>query len=236
VKRTPHDARGITRAARGGTGAAPPRVGSTEPTRRGRDGFRLSWGVPRPPSNAALAAFLAAGLFLLAAGRARALSPADVRGTYRLQGTARLDARPFPARDEELHADAVLAPGAAPGQLRVRLSGEGLSCELIATLGADGALAFAPGQRCPAELQGGEAEGKLEGRLLSGSGRVSEEALSLELAFSLSGAVRLRAGGALDSVGGFLALPGTGGSDLPVRGEVRGRAQGRRDRSRAAGG
>ncbi len=186
-----------------------------------------------PPTSAAL---LAAVLLLPGAGDAGALSPADVRGTYRLQGTARMDVRPFPARDEELHADAELAPGAATGELRVRLSGEGLTCELVATLSADGALAFAPGQRCPAELRGGEAEGKVEGWLLAGSGRVRKELLTLELSFSLAGAVRLRAGGTLDALGGLLALPGAGGSDLPVRGEVHARAQGRRDRSRAAGG
>jgi hypothetical protein len=193
--------------------------------------------VPRPPHTAGLpAALLAAGLLLPCAGEAGAPSPAEVRGTYRLQGTARLDARPFPARDEELHADAVLAPGRAPGQLRIRLSAEGLTCELAATLSADGGLAFAPGQRCDVELQGGEVEGKVGGRLLAGSGRVREELLTLELSFALAGAVRLRAGGTLDALGGLLALPGAGGSDLPVRGEVRGRAQGRRDRSRAAGG
>jgi hypothetical protein len=180
--------------------------------------------------------FLAAVLALLGAGSARARPAGLPQGTYRLEGTVEVDARPFPAHDEALHADAVLVPGPAAGHLRVRLSGEGLSCELDASVGADGALSFAPGQRCRAVLRGGDAEGAVEARLTAGNGKVREEALSLALSFSISGAVRLRAGGALDSVGELLSLPGAGGSEVQVSGEVRGRAEGRRDRSRAADG
>ena len=177
-----------------------------------------------------LAALLAAGLAILSA-RSAAARPS--RRTYRLGGMVRLDARPFPARDEEVHVDAVLIPGVAPGELRVRLMGDELDCELIAAIREESALSFAPGQRCRVQLRGGEAEGNIEARLLAGSGQVHEEVLSLELAFAVSGAVRLRAGGSLESLGGWFAVPGQG-SEIPVRGEVRGRAQGRRDRSRAA--
>lgn len=181
---------------------------------------------PRPSLALAAAALLCAA--------AAPNPPQDLHGTYRLQGRASVDAQPFPAQESEVRADAVLAPGARAGEVRIRLAGEGFSCELTATMDASGALAFAQGQRCTADLRSDETEGRVEGRLSSGSGRLRDDVLDLQLAFALSGAVRLRSGGALDSIGQVLSLPGSGGDPVPVRGEARGRAQGRRDRSRAA--
>jgi len=153
-----------------------------------------------------------------------------IRGTYRLQGRAQVDARPFPAQDEEIHADAVLSPGARGGQVRIHLAAQGFGCELAATLDAAGALALAPGQRCAVDLNGDEVVGHVEARLVSGSGRVTGDALWLELAFSLAGTVSLRPGGTLEALGRVLV----GSDPVPVRGQASGRAEGRRDRSRAA--
>jgi len=178
----------------------------------------------------ALAAVL--GVVVVAATPAAA-PPADVHGTYRLVGLATVDARPFPARQDEVRADAVLSPGSRAGQVRIHLVGQGVVCELDASLDAAGGLALAQGQRCAADLATEETEGRVEARLVSGMGRLRDEVLELELAFALSGTVRLRAGGTLDALGKALSLPGAGGDPVPVRGQARGRAEGRRDRSRA---
>jgi hypothetical protein len=171
----------------------------------------------------------------LAAGAAPPAAPAapDVLGTYRLRGRALIDARPFPARDEELHADAVLARGEGASGVRLHLAGDGFACDLAGTLAADGALAFAPGQRCAADLRSDEVDGRVEARLRAGTGRVREEVLTLDLAFTLSGSVRVRSGGALDALSAVVPVPGAGGEPVPVSGEARGKAEGRRDRSRA---
>jgi hypothetical protein len=190
--------------------------------------MRVSSGLPAVRARVAAALAIA-----LAAAPARPV-PAGVRGTYRLQGRAMIEASPFPARDEEIHADAVLSPGAGAGQVRIRLAGQGFACELLATVDAAGGLALAAGQRCTADLRSEETEGRVEARLLSGVGRVSEEALSLDLAFALSGSVRVRSGGGLDALGQALSLPGADGEPVPIHGRARGRAEGRRDRSRAA--
>lgn len=164
---------------------------------------------------------------------AAAATTRDLGGTYRLQGRAQVDARPFPSGDEEVHADAVLSPGARAGQVRIHLAGQGFACDLDASVDAAGALALAQGQRCSIELRSDQTEGQVEGRLVSGGGWLRGEVLELDLAFALTGAVRLRSGGSLDALGKALSLPGAGGDPVPVRGEARGRAQGRRDRSRA---
>ena len=167
-----------------------------------------------------------------------ALARADDRaaaaaGTYRLAGAAHIEAAPFPARDEEVHADAVLSPGPAPHSVQVSLAVDTFRCELRAALDAAGGLTLAAGQRCPVELSE-FGEGHAEATLRSGSGTVRGGALALRVLFSLSGRVRLRAGGALDAVGAVLSLPGTGGRWTDVSGELRGQAAGQRDASRAA--
>lgn len=172
---------------------------------------------------------LAALLLAAAAAPAR-----NVWGTYRLAGSARVAASPLPEREVDLHADAVLSPGAREGELRVRLAAEGASCALTALLAPGGALAFAPGQTCSVELRSPEAEGRVQARLTAGSGRARDGLLFLDLAFSLSGALRIRA--AEDALGALLGAPGGGEAAVPVRGEARGSAQGHRDESRATGG
>ena len=173
-------------------------------------------------------------VLLLAALAAPATSGPEVRGTYRLQGSARVDARPFPATEQEVHADAVLSPGARAGEVRIHLAGQGFACELLAALDAAGTLTLTRGQRCTIAFLNDDTEGRIEAKLVSGRGRVSDEALRLELSFSLAGSVRLRPGGSLAALGQALSLPGAGGDPVPVRGEASGRAEGRRDRSRMA--
>ncbi len=186
-----------------------------------------------PSTRLACRVLAALGTFLLAPPAAAATSR-DVGGTYRLQGRARVDARPFPATDEEVHADAVLSPGARAGQVRIHLAGQGIGCDLAASLDATGTLALAQGQRCSIELRSDQAEGQVEARLVSGSGSLRDEVLVLELDFALSGSVRARPGGSLETLGRALSLPGAGGDPVPVRGRAHGRAEGRRDRSRTA--
>lgn len=175
------------------------------------------------------AAFLASSPAVGASADGRALL-----GTYRLHGRAWLDAPPFPAREDEVHADAVLAPGAAPGTVRLRLDVLGGSCALDATLDGAGALTIAPGQRCPVELASETTEGQAEARILAGRGRIQDGVLDLELDAAVTGSVRLRGGGALGSLGKVLSLPGSRERPVAFEGEARGRAAGRRDRSRAA--
>jgi hypothetical protein len=164
---------------------------------------------------------------------ARGDALAGAAGTYRLSGAAHVEAIPFPAHDEEIHADAVLSPGPGPRGVRLALAVDTFRCELRATLDAAGGLAFPPGQRCPVAL-GELGEGHAEATLRAGSGSLRGDALDLTLAFALSGRVRLRAGGALDAVGSVLSLPGTGGRFTDVTGEARGQAAGRLDASRGA--
>ena len=185
--------------------------------------------------SAAARAGLAGALSAVFATLAARAAPADVSGTYRLEGRGRIDVAPFPAREEEIHLDAVIAPGPSADRVHLHLAAQGISCELSASLDAAGNLALSPGQRCTADFRGDEASGSLAARLLEGRGRVAGEALELALAFSLSGALRARPGSALDSLGEALSLPGAKGDLVPVHGEVRGRAEGRRDRSRATG-
>jgi hypothetical protein len=185
----------------------------------------------QPPALSLLALAVAAAT--PAAGVPPPVSVAELSGTYRLSGTAEIDAEPFPSRREELHADAVLSPGASAREVRVDLAVETFRCTLHAEAGADGGLAFPPGQRCPVAL-GALGEGHATATLREASGAARADGLELSLAFAVSGRVRLRAGGALDAIGQALSLPGTGGRWADVSGEARGWAAGMRDASRAA--
>lgn len=159
-------------------------------------------------------------------------APPDASGTYRMEGEGRVDAHPFPPRQAELHADAVLTIGAGDA-VHVHIAGQGLSCDLTGTLDAEGTLTLGPGQRCATDLAGDVVDGRVEAQLVSGTGRLRGEELKLQLAFTVSGAVRLRHGGLLQGIGSRLALPGAG-DPMPVRGAGQAQATGRRDRSRAA--
>lgn len=187
-----------------------------------------------PATRAAICGAVVAVGSAILAPPAAASTPRDVGGTYRLEGRAQVDARPFPSADEEIRADAVLALGAAAGQVRIHLAGQGLTCDLTASLDQAGALSLAQGQRCTADLHSDETEGRVEARLVSGSGSLRDDVLALVLDFALSGSVRARSGGSLEALGRALSLPGAGGDPVPVRGRAHGRAEGRRDHSRAA--
>jgi hypothetical protein len=185
--------------------------------------------------GARLAALLAtaAALALLPRPAAAAPSPAEaIRGTYRLAGTARVDAGPALSRNVEGRADAVLSPGRGARAVRARILAQGHACELEATLGEGGALAFAPGQRCAFDVADEGARGRVEARLRSGTGRCAGGRLSLDLAFALEGALALRTAQRVEVMGSTIELPAAWTPELPLRGEARAAAEGKRDESR----
>jgi hypothetical protein len=191
--------------------------------------------APRP--RAALGAALAAAAVVAAslAGAPAAAATADgIRGTYRVEGTARVDAGPILSREVAVRADAILRRGDRPRRLRVRLAAEGHACELDATLEERGALAFAPGQRCTIDLRDPAARGQVDATLREGRGHVRERALALELVWELSGGLALRTRERIEVLGREVELPAAWTPELPVRGEARARAEGARDDSRAA--
>lgn len=164
---------------------------------------------------------------------AGAASPAGVAGTYRMQGTVRVAPGALPAHDVDARGDAVLEPGGAAGLVRARLAARGQRCVLEARLAPSGALAFEAGQRCRVVLDDEDAKGTVDATLASGGGHALDGRLELELAFRLEGAVQLRSG-ALEVLGTAFGKPGLA-AEVPVNGEARARAEGRRDESRGGG-
>ncbi len=158
-------------------------------------------------------------------------APADLPGTYRLEGEGRVDPRPFPPRQAELHADAVVTSRDAGG-VHLQLSGPGMTCDLEGTVDAGGTLTLARGQRCASDLRNDLVDGRLEARLVSGSGWLRGDQLELEVSFTVSGAIRLKSTGLLGDLATRLS-GGTTAEPVPVNGEGRARARGWRDRSRA---
>ncbi len=153
------------------------------------------------------------------------------REIYRLHGTVHIASTPFD-RDMELHADAVVEPGPGQRDVVLHLASMGYRCRFVATRDAAGTLAFPPGQACVLEIRSPEARGRVQVRLTSGRGRLREEDLSVAFTSELSGAVTVSAGSPLIVFG--RTVPGTRGAEIPVRGEARAIAEGRRDHSRAA--
>ncbi len=168
--------------------------------------------------------------FAAAVPDATRADPADLLGTYRLEGRTWLHARPFPEREDDVRADAILTQGAAEGKVRVRLAGKSAVCELDATVDDAGALTVPAGQRCPVNLASDRTEGLAEARVLSGKGRVENDVLRLELRGALTGNVRFRPG-ALGALGRVLAPRS---APVAFEGEAGGLASGHRDRSRAS--
>lgn len=153
------------------------------------------------------------------------------RATYRMHGTIHFAGAAL-ARDMELHADAVVEPGAGPGDVVLHLASMGQRCRVVARCDAAGMLAFPPGQACVLDIRSPNAQGRVEVRLASGGGRLREKDLSLSLRSELSGAVTVGSGRPVVVLG--RPVPGTGSSTIPVHGEARATAEGRRDHSRAA--
>jgi hypothetical protein len=179
----------------------------------------------------ALAALALSGASPAPATRSTPSAPTE-RGTYRLEGTAHVDATPF-GRDVEVRADAVIRPGSGPRELRVRIASQGQVCELVARLGDAGALVFAAGQVCPIALEDPDMRGHVEARLRAGRGRIGDGRLAVELAFDLTGSVRLAAR-SLQVFGAELPVPAALATDVPVKGLASASVAGRRDESRAA--
>jgi hypothetical protein len=190
---------------------------------------------PPPPRRRAARVAAAAALALGAVVTAAAPRGAGaIHGTYRLSGTARVDAGPILSRNVETRADAVLSPGRGSRAVRARLVAEGHACELAATLGDGGALTFDPGQRCTFEVRDPDARGRVEARLRSGQGRCEGGKLALDLTFELTGALSVRTAQRVEVMGSSVELPAAWTPELPLRGEARTVAEGKRDRSRAA--
>jgi hypothetical protein len=202
-------------------------VTSSDP-RAGRPARRTSRRTGRRSGWAAAAV----GVLAAAALRATAAPPArdDLGGTYRVRGTARIDAAPPVGRTMDARGDAVVRAGPA-GEVRVRLASMGHSCELTGSRSSDGALAFAAGQRCTFELADPEARGRVEARLRTGRGRLAGRHLALDLAFQLSGAVSFRTSQAVQVLG--VEVPSSWTPSLPVDGGASVQAEGDRDESRA---
>jgi hypothetical protein len=167
-----------------------------------------------------------------AAVPATAAPPAPA-GEYRLDATVRVRASGLPEEQLREEGRAVVSP-AGPGRVRVRLAARGKSCELQARAGPKGELAFEAGQRCLFELDENEgARGRVEGTLRSGSGRAQGDALELDLAWELSGVVRMQLGGQrIQVMGSELAIPDGLAPETPVRGTAEARVEGRRSGAR----
>ncbi len=155
----------------------------------------------------------------------------EIRGTYRLHGTARVGLGGVLERDVALHADAVLERGARAGEVLVRVDAEGYGCDLVAQVDAAGALAVPAGQQCAVRISSPDARGRLAARLRSGRGRVGAGRLSLELAGDVEGALQRRTGG-VRVLG--QEVPRGWTPELPIHGPVAASAEGTVDRSRAA--
>lgn len=183
------------------------------------------------------------GRLARAAALACALAPADphaaprapardeLGGTYRMEGTSRVDAVAPLGGDLEARGDAIVRTGAA-GAVRLRLAAEGQVCELAATRADDGALSFEAGQRCAFDLREEDARGHVEARLRSGRGRLQGRHLALDLAFDLSGKVAVKTAAKVQVFG--MELPSAWTPDIPLDGAATVHAEGDRDESRAA--
>jgi hypothetical protein len=178
--------------------------------------------------SVALVSALAAAL----AAPALASPPSDdPGGTYRMRGTAQIDAAAPLGRDLDSRGDAIVRAD-GPGALRVRLASMGQACELSASRKADGALAFDAGQRCVFDLQDPDARGHVEGLLRAGQGRLRDRHLALDLVFELTGKVALRTAAGVQMLG--VELPSAWTPDIRLDGGAAVKAEGDRDESRAA--
>ncbi len=175
---------------------------------------------------------VAVGVLAALAGPAAAGAPArdDLAGTYRIQGTARVDAAAPLGRQIASRGDAIVRT-AGGGGVRLRLASMGQACELTASRAADGALSFAAGQHCLFDLRDPGARGHVEARLRAGRGRLRDRHLAVDLAFDLSGVVSLRTSEAVQMLG--VEIPASWTPDLPVDGGASVQAEGDRDESRA---
>jgi hypothetical protein len=175
-----------------------------------------------------IAAVLAAAL-LAAPGAAAAATPSSAfAGRYPMDVTARLHGEPLGDREVSEAADAVITAVPGRAEVRVRLTSGRYACELSARVEA-GALVLAPGQACALELAETGAHGRVDARLRSGRGRLEGDALVLEAAWELSGAVALGPGGGkVDVLGTSVELPVA--PKVPVTGTAAATARGSRMR------
>ena len=194
----------------------------------------LGRGTPANIRSAARALTLLA-VSLLAHPAVAGPMAAGARGTYRLRGTARMNAGPILPSEIDVRADVILRPGAGERGIVAQVRSMGHVCDLKAQLAGDGTLAFAPGQVCLLELDSPEVAGRVESRLESGGGRVTAGTLELNLAWQLSGSIRPSPWSPLIPVNGTASAAGKGmARQLPRRGSIGRRRHGERRLRREA--
>jgi hypothetical protein len=158
-------------------------------------------------------------------------------GTYRLHGTANVDAKPMLDRTVEVHADAVLKPGRGPArEVVVTVAAEGGACDLTALIDEAGALEFRRDQQCAVEIHSPDARGHLDAVLRSGRGQVRGEQLELSLSFGVQGVMSVRTADRVEVLGREVEIPAAWTPETPLRGQADASLLGTRDRSRAAQG
>jgi hypothetical protein len=181
--------------------------------------------------RAILAGVIALPALLAAAVVAAAPPPAAPRpippGRYPLRATARVDTDRLGRSERALDVLALVAPGAKPGDVTVHLRSQGQECALRARPDPVGDLAFAPGQRCRATLDGEDVRGTFDARLTEGSGELRDGELVLRLRFEVTGTLRTRL-----AIPGAEALGEAWTPELPLRGVASGTGRGREERAR----
>jgi hypothetical protein len=152
----------------------------------------------------------------LARAAAAPAAPEDVAGRYALRGAASVHAPSLLDGPVAASVDAVVA--AAGRDVRIRLTWGRAVCEVRARLGADGALAFAPGQACDLALDEPEVRGRVLARVRDARGVLRGGAMSLEATCDLSGAASVRIAPRVDVPGTDMRLPGAWSPRTDVRG------------------
>lgn len=126
----------------------------------------------------------------------------------------------LPAREYPLDVLALVAPGEAPGTVRLHLRSRGHACELRAVLGERDVLTIPAGQTCVVELDEAEGRGRVEARLRSASGRLAHRELSLQSTWEVSGSASLSSGGRVLVPGTTIEVEVPAAPSVPVRGTV----------------
>jgi hypothetical protein len=191
-----------------------------------------------PPLPSIAAALLASAVAWPEAARAREAPAASSRpvtsGRYLVTGTARANVTVLPAREYPVDVLVMVAPGDGPGGVRLHLRSRGYACELRGRVGKEQVLALEPGQSCQVELQGPDQRGRIDARLQSGKGRLSQGELSLQLAWDVGGSVSVSSGSRVTIPGTSVELTLPEAPAVPVRGTVEAEVRGPRDDSARA--
>jgi hypothetical protein len=186
-----------------------------------------------PPSPSIAAALLAMAVawpdVAFASGVSAAGSRPVTSGRYLVSGTARANVTVLPAREYPVDVLVLVAPGDGPGGVRLHLRARGYACELRGRVESKQVLALEPGQSCQLDLQGPDQRGRIDARLQTGKGRLSQRELSLQLAWELGGSVSVSSGSRVTIPGTSVELTLPESPAVPVRGTVEAEVSGPRD-------